>query len=221
MFQLPDPARAWDYENGFYLTADVTRISKFVSHIELFKQALTVPGEIVECGVFKGASLVRWAAFRQLLMSPFSKRIIGFDTFGQFPATAHEPDVAPRAAFVAAAGDSSISTDQLSEVLSRQRLDENVELVAGDITETVPRYVDQHPELRVSLINLDTDVYEASVTVLRELYPRLVPGGILILDDYGTFPGETKAIDDYFNGRAKIMKHPFAMTPSFIVKPSR
>ena len=51
------------------------------------------------------------------------------------------------------------------------------------------------------------------------LYPRIVKGGILILDDYGTFPGETKAVDEYFKDKdIKIKKFPFAATPSFIIK---
>ena len=72
---------------------------------------------------------------------------------------------------------------------------QSVELVPGDITLTVPEYVKAKPELRISLLNLDTDIYEPAVTILDHLFPRIVRGGILILDDYGTFPGETKAVD--------------------------
>jgi hypothetical protein len=55
---------------------------------------------------------------------------------------------------------------------------------------------------------------------LEHLYPRIVPGGILILDDYGTFPGETDALDEYFaDTQVKIEKLPFSMTPAYIRKP--
>ena len=75
---------------------------------------------------------------------------------------------------------------------------------------------EQNPQLKISLLNLDVDIYEPSVTVLEHLYPRIVEGGILILDDYGTFPGETKAVDDYFATKgveAKVLTFPFCMTP--------
>ena len=104
-------------------------------------------------------------------------------------------------------------------MLKNKKTNKNVELIKGDITKTVPKYLKTHPELKISLLNLDTDIYEPSVTILENLYPRLVKNGVLILDDYGIFPGETKAVDDYFKNKdVEIKKFPFAATPSFIIK---
>ena len=219
MIELPDLGKAFDFENGFYLSCDVTRISKFVAHYELFKMTLDVPGAIVECGVFKGASLLRFAAFRDLFGVPESKKIIGFDTFGDFPGTAHADDQPYRDNFVGQAGSQSISTEQLHEVLQHKGTDRCVELVAGDIMETVPRYVKENPELKIALLNLDTDILEPAEVILEHLYPRLAKGGVLIVDNYGTFPGETRAVDDYFAGQdVAVRKFPFAMTPCYLVK---
>jgi hypothetical protein len=219
MITLPDFDKAFDYENQFYLTCDITRYSKFIAHYELFRMVQDLPGAIVECGVFKGASLVRFAGFRELFGNPFSKKIIGFDIFGEFPETQFRDDVQYRQRFVDAAGSSSISVEQLQTVLEKKSLWKNIDLVAGDILTTVPDYVDRNPHLKISLLNLDTDIYEPAVTILERLYPRIVKGGILILDDYGTFPGETRAVDDYFHGKNVIIKKfPYAMTPSYIVK---
>ena len=83
----------------------------------------------------------------------------------------------------------------------------------------MPKFVKDHPALKISLLNLDTDIYEPAVVILNHLWPRIVKGGILVLDDYGTFPGETKAVDDYFRGKnVAIRKFNFAVTPCFIVK---
>lgn len=219
MIQLPDFARAFEYENNFYLSCDITRISKILAAYELFKMAIDLPGHIVECGVFKGASLSRFAIFRSLFGNPFAKRIIGFDTFGKFPAAKYEDDIPCRAKFVQSAGDESIAVEQLTEVLNRRAIGQNVELITGDIIETVPAYIRAQPQLKISLLNLDTDMYEPAVTILHNLYPRIVRGGILILDDYGTFPGETRAVDEYFDGKdVVIRKLPFAMTPCYIRK---
>jgi len=220
MIQLLDFERAWEYENGFYLTCDITRISKILTQWQLFRMVSDVAGAIVECGVFKGASLARFAAFRQLVGNPFSKKIIGFDTFGRYPDTSFQPDKPFRERFVQAAGEQSISVDQLMKVLEHKKCEQNVELVVGDICETVPKYVEQNTNLKVSLLNLDTDIYEPAVTILEHLYPRIVKGGILIIDDYGTFPGETKAVDDYLAEKrlnVTIRKFPFCMTPCYIV----
>jgi hypothetical protein len=219
MITLPDFAKAFEYENNFYLSCNSQRISKFIAHYELYKMCSDLPGALVECGVFKGASFVRFAAFRDLMGSAISKKLIGFDIYGAFPKTEFEDDVAFRERFVNSAGENSIGESQLMEVLRNKQCDANVELVKGDITVTVPDYVSKHPELKISMINLDTDIYEPAVCILEHLYPRLVKGGVLILDDYGTFPGETKAVDEYFKGRnVRIQKFPYAMTPSYIVK---
>ena len=87
----------------------------------------------------------------------------------------------------------------------------------GDVNETVPEYVAEHPELRISLLNID--VYGATKTILKELYPRVVSGGVVLLDDYGNFPGETKAVDEYFADEdVSIRRLPNTEEPLYIVK---
>ncbi|MCY7361470.1 MAG: TylF/MycF family methyltransferase, partial [Ignavibacteria bacterium] len=115
--------------------------------------------------------------------------------------------------------DQSISTEQLLEVLKNKNCEHDIELIAGDITETIPEYVKKNPDLKISFLNLDTDIYEPSVTILENLYPKIETGGVLILDDYGVFPGETKAADDYFKDmNIKIKKFPFSATPCYFIK---
>jgi hypothetical protein len=219
LIALPDINRAFDYENAFYLSCDSTRMSKVLAHYELFKMTWELPGAIVECGVFKGASLVRFAMFRELFGNTFSKKIVGFDTFGLFPETDYEPDRKRRAELVKSAGEESISVEQLQFVLEHKHCSRHVDLVPGDVRSTVPKYVEDNPELRISLLNLDTDLYEPAVTILEHLWPRVVKHGIVVLDDYGTFAGETKAVDDFFRGQSvAIRKFPFCMTPCYIVK---
>lgn len=92
MPDLPSFEKKWEYENGFYMTSSPQRIAKLLAHWELYKKASEVPGEIVECGVFKGVSLVRFATFRRIESLHFGKKIIGFDTFGDFPETDYDND---------------------------------------------------------------------------------------------------------------------------------
>lgn len=220
MIKLPNFDQAFKFENNFYLSCENSRLGKILSHYEFFKLIKDLPGAIIDCGVFKGTSLVRFAGFRDLLGNTNSHKIIGFDTFEDFPETEFEEDKKFRERFMANAGGSSISKDQLELVLERKGVNQNIVLVAGDINQTVPEYVKNNPSLKISLLNLDTDIYEPAVTILEHFYPRLVKGGILLLDDYGEFPGETKAVDDYFSGKdIVIKKSPFSMTPCYIVKP--
>lgn len=219
MIELPDRSRVWDWSNNFYLSCGIEHIAKPLAHYELFKATLGLHGAIVECGVFKGCSLVRLALLRELHGNPLAKPIIGFDTFGEFPDTQHEDDKAPREKFIGNAGNQSIAAEQLRAVLREARCDRAVDLVEGDICETVPRYCQQHPELRISLLNLDVDIREPAVVVLEHLFPRVVSGGVVMLDDYGIFPGETQAVDEYLQDHGyAIQQLPIAAHPAYVVK---
>ena len=105
MIPLPDFEKAFDYENNFYLSCDITRISKIIAQYEIYKMVKDIPGAIVECGVFKGVSLARFTMFREILGNPFNKKIIAFDTFDKFPETSFVQDQKARTGFIQDAGE--------------------------------------------------------------------------------------------------------------------
>jgi len=219
MIKFPDFSKAFEYENYFHMSSDISRLGKILAHYELYKMSREIAGEIVECGVFKGNSLTRFATFRELFETTTSKKILGFDTFSKFPKNKFPADKKFRDKFLSDAGDESISRNQLIRLLKRKGIGQNVELIQGDVNLTIPKYLESHPELKISLLNLDVDMYEPSMTILEYLYPRITKGGILVLDDYGTWPGETTAVDEYFKDTdIKIHKLPFCKTPSYIIK---
>jgi hypothetical protein len=219
MDKLYDLSKRFDYENGFYATADPSRFSKFITHLEFFKQTSTVRGEILEFGIFKGNSFFRWIKFRDLLEQTSSRKVIGFDIFGDFPEAKFEGDKQRRDDFVEETnGGKSISLEEMQELLDKQSLSKNVELVKGDILVTLKDYLNKNPHLKISLLHIDVDLYEPVKEILEQLYDRVSTGGIIILDDYGTFSGTNKAVDDFFNNKAEVKKLPFSNTISFIVK---
>lgn len=220
MIHLPDFERAFDHENDFYLSSQPSRFAKLLAHADCYRRIQHLDGAVVECGVFKGTSLVGFATFRHLFEPGKTRQIIGFDTFGSFPETQFEADQDRRQRFIDEAGDQSISVAQMQQVLQHKGLDRNVELVAGDILETVPAWCAAHPDCPIALINLDTDIYEPAQVILKHLWPRLQSGGLLLLDDYGVFPGETQAADEFFGPLGLEIEHiTYRQTPRFVVKP--
>ena len=212
-----DVDKQWDYENGFYLTSHVTRISKMLAHYELYKSILGLPGHIVECGVYKGASIVRFTTFREILESPYSRKVVGFDAFGKFPEQDGEGDQAFVRKFEGEGG-WGISIEELTEVFMRKSFG-NYEFVRGDICDTVPKYLSEHPELKIALLHIDVDVYKPSVVILNTLYERIVRSGLAVFDDFGTVQGETRAIDEFFEGKDILVeKLPISHIPSYIRK---
>jgi hypothetical protein len=71
---------------------------------------------------------------------------------------------------------------------------DRMRFVKGKVEDSIPG---QAPA-QIALLRLDTDFYESTYHELRHLYPRLAPGGVLIIDDYGHWAGARKATDQYF-----------------------
>jgi len=214
---LFDSDKQWDFENGFYYTSHVTRIAKLVAQYELYRQIIEFPGQIVECGVYKGASLIRLLTYREMLEHPFSRKVIGFDAFGAFPLTHDEKDDAFIEKFEKQGG-KGLTKVALEQILERKRF-QNYELVEGDINETVPAYLEHHPELRLALLHIDVDVYQPTRVILETLFDRVVKGGLIVLDDYGTVAGETRAVDEFIRGTGlEVRKPSISHIPAFIRK---
>ena len=216
LFNFPIDER-WNYENGFYITSEPARIGKAIAQYELYRSIASLPGHIFEFGIFKGASFIRLAAYREILESQASRKLIGFDMFGKFPDPQGEADQEFVDNFVSAAGD-GISQPELEEILAYKNVS-NYELVPGNILQTLPPYVSQHPELKIALLHIDVDVYDASLCILENLFDHVVPGGIVMLDDYGSAEGETRAVDEFLaSTHYRVEKLNYSFTPTFIRK---
>ena len=216
---LYDIEKCFEYENGYMATAQPKRFSKFISHLEFFRQTSELRGEIIELGVFKGNSLFRWIKFRDLLENSYSRKIIAFDIFGKFPETNFEDDKKERELFIEETdGGEGISYEELNSLLKAQNLQENIDIVKGDILQTLPEYLKNNPQLKISLLHIDVDLYEASALSLELLYSHVVKGGVIIFDDYGDFSGANKAIDDFFNSKVEIKKLPYSHSIAYVVK---
>jgi hypothetical protein len=215
-----DPRHAWDYENGFYWFSDPSRLNKVFAHYELYKSILGLPGHVFELGVYKAASLIRLATFRQTLEGDHSRKIVGFDAFGRFPtAKVSLPEDLSMIHDFEGAGGEGLSTDEVGAILEAKSF-RNIALVKGNVFDTLPAYLQQNPETRLALLHLDMDVKEPTVFALEELYPRVVPGGLIVLDDYNGVVGATEAVDDFVaKHRLRLEKLNFNKAPTFVRKP--
>ncbi len=213
-----------DVIENFMLFLRRVNFGKFLSHVQIFNEVMDVPGHIVECGVFKGMSLLTFVKLIEVLCPADSlKRVIGFDTFEGFVNLA-EKDGLPnekRGKVVGGWNSSDFlpTLQKLVEITQRDSMVprvKRVELVKGDASVSIPEYVKANPGIRISLLHLDMDLYDPTLAALRYLYPLVSPGGIVLLDEYGMdgFPGESAAFDDYFGAnRPQLKKFPFTSTP--------
>jgi O-methyltransferase len=159
------------------------------------------PGAIVECGVWKGGSMMSVA--RTLLeLGAGDRELYLFDTFEGMsePTDKDKMYTGQDAAMLLEGRDKEerlwayASLEDVRRAVLGVGYDaERIHFVKGKVEDTLP---DAAPE-QIALLRLDTDWYESTLHELVHLYPRLVPGGVLIIDDYGHWQGARQAVDEY------------------------
>ena len=200
-----------DYDDAAKRTIRAVRPYTMTSHEKLFALILATryvsrfhtPGAIMECGVWRGGSMQ--AVARTLLEhGDLDRDLFLFDTFEGMPP----PSEQDRRFDGRSAADLLATSDKNANVWAVATLDdvkdglsavgypdERLHYVKGLVEETVP---DQAPE-QIAILRLDTDWYESTQHELEHLFPRLVPGGVLIIDDYGWWQGSRRAVDEFLD----------------------
>ena len=171
-----------------------------------------VPGEIVECGVWRGGSMML-TALTLLAQGVSDRRLMLYDTFDGMTAPTVE-DVEASTGALAGTLLAALPRDDVYWALAP--LDQvkanlastgypldRIEYIAGDVCATLPLRAPQP----IALLRLDTDWYASTRAELEHLYAQLVPGGVLIVDDYGHWEGSRRACDEFF------ARHPGTLIP--------
>ena len=162
-----------------------------------------IPGTFVECGVWKGGSMMAIARVLQLLKAD-NRDLYLFDTFsGMTPPTEKDiPSLENKPALQSYQehwdGDHcrwaySSLEETKKNILSTGYPKEKIHFIVGPVEKTLP--LEKTPE--ICLLRLDTDFYDSTAHELQHLFPHLTKGGVLILDDYGHWEGQKLAADEY------------------------
>lgn len=168
-----------------------------------------LPGAFAECGVWRGGSVLAMA-LRLIELGDTSRELYLYDTFeGMTAPTEHDQsrydgsalktweqaEGAGQKAWDNMFNPSVFGLEQVRQVLLSSGYPEaRLHLVQGTVESTIPA---QSPG-PLALLRLDTDWYESTRHEMQHLYPLLVQGGVLIIDDYGHWDGCRKAVDEYF-----------------------
>jgi O-methyltransferase len=161
-----------------------------------------IEGALVECGVWRGGNMMI-AAKVLVSANQTSREIFMFDTFeGMSPPTNEDEDYrgVPASEQLAAQQkgtgvwcEASIE-DVRANMQSTGYPMDRIHLVKGMVESTIPSILPQ----KIAVLRLDTDWYQSTKHELEHLFPLLVPGGVLIVDDYGHWRGSRQAVDEYF-----------------------
>jgi O-methyltransferase len=148
-----------------------------------------IPGRMIECGCFYGGASIFMTLLARALGD--DRPLTVFDTFAGMPGD--QTDVKRDGRVVKGPRYSSF-LDPVRENFRAAGADNNVEFVEGDVAETLLA----HDTGAVSILRLDTDFYVSTRVELERLYPKLSRGGVVIVDDYGSYEGSRRATDEFF-----------------------
>lgn len=210
IMETPPHLRLYD---DFMSQTGPDRMQKILARYEIFKLSMEIPGDIVECGVFKGSGLYTWVKLMMLFKPNNEYRVHGFDFFEK----SREFDF--KYAQDRECLDEHEENWSTQDTLTKTCADwgfKRLNLVAGNMVDTTKTFVEQELGARVSILYIDVDNYEGALACLENLYPVVSPGGVIALDEYA-LPGygESNAVDEFVKSHdARLRSMPWANTPS-------
>ena len=185
-----------------------------------------IPGDIVECGVWRGGSMM--AVALTLMREDEFRPLHLFDTFTGMPQPSefdrtvreglHASEVQAAASLDADGWCSASLQEVISNVESTGYPTKNLHYVEGDVLETIPSKAPN----KIALLRLDTDWYNSTKHELNSLYQRLTPNGVLIIDDYGHWDGARRAVNEFFEERQiNLLLSSIDYTGRIAIKPAK
>ena len=189
-------------------------LTRFLVLYEIFKKILEVKGSIIECGVNQGYGIMSWAKLSAILEPVnLTRRIYGFDTFEGFPGVSNKD----RSSSSNHVQKGDLSANSYEEILELTSINDStrflghvpkVELIKGDATKTIPKFIEEKPHLLVSLLFLDFDLYDPTKAALENFFPRMPKGSIIAFDelDNPLWPGETQAMLEFCHKKKLSIK---------------
>ena len=188
-------------------------LSRFLALYEAYKMTLGVAGHIAEAGVYKGAVTLFFAKLTQIFEPESLTLVHGFDWFEGAKLTSEEPNITE--------GAYKEDYSRVVRLIQAQRLDRIVHIHKLDLRTDLDSFFKENAYLQFKLVFLDAGQYDIVKSCLRNFWPRLTSGGLMVFDQFNheLAPGETRAIKE-FMPEAQIKTFPFGWMPSaYVVKP--
>jgi len=174
--------------NDFIFSDDLKLTGKFLHRFKHFLNISHLPGDIVEIGVFKGSGVSTFLKFIEIFCPNSNKKVIGFDIFD----TSQGEEILNK--------DSELDKKYMKTVYDRVNHDElslsavtnkikeikidKFKLINGDVETTLPKFLKENQGFRASLIYIDVDLERPTYHALINLWDRLLPGGVILFDEY-------------------------------------
>lgn len=216
----------YDGFNSFMISSDLKIFGKLLARTLLFDEVKDVPGDIIECGVFKGTGIFTFLKLKRYFCPNSHKKVIGFDFFNSKELTESLSSQDKKAMTLLFEGRNFSHEFHYKKVLEKKILDSGFldhefELVEGDISKTVLSFSESRPGVKISLLYLDLDLEQPTYDVLNSLWDKVSSGGIVVFDEYAYHNwSESIGVDRFFeNKNIKINCLNYIAPSAYVIKP--
>jgi len=178
--------------NDFIFSDDIRVTGKLLHRFKHFLDTKHLPGDIVEVGVFKGSGVATFTKFIDIFCPNSNKKVIGFDIFdveqGKLVLNEKDSEIDKNTMTVVydKVDKSELSIKAVNDRLANvsKNIASRVKLIEGDVEDTMPKFLKENPGFRASLIYIDVDIARPTYIAMKYLWDRLLPGGVILFDEY-------------------------------------
>lgn len=184
----------WEQMDQWPLYVGIHNLARSIHNQDLIRESVDVPGHIIEFGSWRGSNVLLMAKTLSIF-SPFSqKKVISFDLFSNGLDFFDKKDKKS----IQFKGKYDGDYQHLNELIDLFQLNESIELVKGNILETLPSFIEDNNPF-FSMIYVDTDLYKTTDLILKSLHDRLSIGGKFVFDEWNfkEFPGESQGVKEF------------------------
>jgi hypothetical protein len=216
----------YDSFNKFIISSDLKVFGKLLARFQLFEMVKDVPGDIVECGVFKGTGIFTFLKLKRYYCPNSLKKVIGFDFFDTESLVESLSNQDKDAMSTLFSGREFKHDKTFKETLEYKILksgfqEHEFELIQGDVSKTASEFVQNKPGAKISLLYMDLDIEKPTYDVLKCLWDRVSSGGIVVFDEYAYHNwSESLGVDKFFKDKdVKINSMNFIAPSAYLIKP--
>ena len=218
--------KLYDNFNEFIISDDTKVFGKLLARTLLAEKVKNIPGDIVECGVFKGTGIITFLKLKRYMCPNSLKKVVGFDFFDSeslIKGISNEQDTEAMSSLFSGRNfkhDKNYK-DFLDKKIGEIGFDSHeYTLVQGDVSQTTKDYVDTNPGFRISLLYLDLDLDIPTYDALTNLWKRVSKGGIVVFDEYAFDKwSESDGVDRFFEDKnVKIETLNYICPSAYVVK---
>ena len=220
-----NPQSFFDSFNSFIINKDRRVFNKLVARAMLCNEVKDIPGDIVECGLFKGTGFYTFLKLKNIFNPNSSKKVIGFDFFNTEGLISSINNDADKAAMDVLFKERNFKHGQsFKETFSKQLISDefeesDFELIEGDISITSKQFSQNNPGFKISLMYMDLDLEVPTYNTLVNLWDNVTKGGIVVFDEYGYHKwSESKGVDQFVKERNIEIKNLNFMCPTAYIK---